>query len=224
MNDQLLTEYQACQSDINANSSSYWTMAGIFIGISAGIFGGILYSLLSNYDKFVEVFKSPTSSPSILIPIGITVLGGVMISILCNLKGWLRRIQYLNVLNYKRMREIEVGLGIYKSWRVHSIDSFKREKISTKECTERDINSFVDRFLEKELSKEQLEHANRPDLKNYLINHIGMERQNKKYRFPSSERYYLCIWRALLTLWILMIVGTWGGIWIPFLNNFLMNR
>ena len=106
----LLTEYQACQHDNSSTSLSYWTLAGIFIGVSSAVFGWLLYALIS------------AASQTFSLPIAISVVGGAIIAILYLLRRWLKRVQFLQAMNYERMREIEGEVGMWKSTRIDALD------------------------------------------------------------------------------------------------------
>jgi len=119
----LLVEYQACQHDNNASGSSYWTLTGIFIGFSSVLLGGLVYGLLQNNELLQTLLLEVKLSPQILALLVIAiVVGGVVIAILCFLRRWLRRVGFLQQINFERMRDIERELGMWKSWRVHGVD------------------------------------------------------------------------------------------------------
>jgi len=112
-----LVEYQVCQQDANSTSSNYWTLAGIFIGVSSVLLAGIIYGVLANDNGFNAIDCTLRTL--------VTIFGVAIITILVFLWFWLKRVNYLTDRNYERMREIELDLGMWKSWRVHSIDTWK---------------------------------------------------------------------------------------------------
>jgi len=125
----LLTEYQACQNDNSYSAQSYWTMAAIFIGISSALLGGFLYGLIQNTKLLrallQEVIPNDALPQAWALCVIVTVVGGVVIAILYFLRRWLRRVAFLQQINFERMRDIERQLGMWKNWRVHGVANWK---------------------------------------------------------------------------------------------------
>ncbi len=44
----LLIEYQVCEQDNDGNFQGYWTLAGIFIGVSSALLAGLIYGVMAN--------------------------------------------------------------------------------------------------------------------------------------------------------------------------------
>ena len=122
----LLTEYQACQQDNNSIGSSYWTMAAIFIGVSSAIIIALMAGIISNENLFNLFMKQTVETQNAieiqtLRTIIVVVVSSIVLILAC-LRLWLRRVTFLQQINYERMREIESQLGMWKSWRVHGVD------------------------------------------------------------------------------------------------------
>jgi len=125
----LLTEYQACQNDVNSESANYWSMARIFYGISTALLVALIFWVVANpevFTTFVAVLskgryatlKGESSLLSIkLLNLIILLASVVTISISHFLRGWLNRVSFLQQINFRRMRDIELELGMWKSWR-----------------------------------------------------------------------------------------------------------
>ena len=120
----LLTEYQALQHDVNSSGSSYWTLASIFIGISSALLLGSVFGVITNEDLYQSWLKQLQGEPSQIQALQtiITVIGVFAVLMLSFVRLWLRRVTFLQQINFERMREIESRLGMWKSWRVHGID------------------------------------------------------------------------------------------------------
>ena len=123
----LLAEYQACHQAINSGSSSYWTLAGIFIGFTSAILGGLIYGVISNQTLTQILLKHIHSTDNrefLMLGIIAWVLSMAILIILYFLKGWLNRYNFLSSLYYKRIREIEIDLGMRKSFIAPAIDDW----------------------------------------------------------------------------------------------------
>lgn len=223
----LLTEYQACQQDNSSTSISYWTLAGIFFGISSALLAALIYGVLANRDLFQILLSETTSSNALnqRIVLGVTlVLGTGIIFVLCFLWGWLKRVGFLQQINYERMREIELELGMWKSWRVHALDQWpikRYDKLSDKEIWDK---------LQKELKgnlntkySEQLEGREYILVKLFKRFHpkgCWPRLRNKVgYIRPSSKLHVKGIFGTLIALWMIPI----GLAAFRFIMTFILN-
>ena len=197
----LLTEYEACQHDNNSSTLEYWTLTGIFIGISSVLLGGILYRLLSN--------NEPSQEALVII----TVLSVAVIVVLAFLCLWVKRVNYLADINYWRMREIELKLGMLKSWRVHSLDKWhklslkKSDKLSNKEINEQWAKLKQKMKATEALSKEYLRLLE--DRKKELVSLCNRYPAPQWYKRPTRELHYPLIIVILIALWVSVPFITW---------------
>lgn len=122
----LLTEYQVCQQYISERATSYWTLTGIFIGFSSVLLGALIYGFLSSPNK-----------ESILFGVATCVISTAVLVIFYFLKFWLKRVSFLQQINFHRMRDIERDLGMWQSWRVHGVDHWRGSQFDS-EITEED--------------------------------------------------------------------------------------
>ncbi len=183
-----LTEYQVCQDAIGSNVLSFWTLCAIFIGVSSALLAGLIYGLLTSeylFDYFAQGIGDQTYQHIWLLPIVVLVLGAGNVVILCSLLGWLKRVNYLSDRHYARMREIERyeiehGRGMWKSWIIHGIDHYEEL------CPEEQalLSKYHDCSWWRNWKSE------------------------KEYDPPSRGRYFLRIFWTLLSLWILVIIGS----------------
>lgn len=191
----LLTEYQALQQDVNSSGSSYWTLASIFIGISSALLLGAVFSVITNEDFYQSWLNQLQGKPSDIKAIQtiIAVIGIFVVLMLSIVRLWLRRVTFLQQLNYERMREIESILGMWKSWRVHGIDHW-----NIKEC---DFDNGVSEKSKLIYYKE----------KNWWCNW----RSGRRYARPSGF-YYNCIFAVLIFLWLYIAFSVAFPIRFPF--------
>ena len=209
----LLVEYQACQHDNNSSASTYWTLAGIFIGISSVLLGGLLYGILSNIQIITKISPNDASTLRIII----SALGAAIIIILLFLYLWLKRVGYLMDKNYQRMREIELKLGMWKSWRVHIRDQWNKmmpKKLrfkgffkSSVELSDEQMNQIWAQVLEKEkkgLSKEY--HGLLEEKQEKLIDLCDRSRLLPWYKHPTRDTHYKVIFFTLIVVWVFFIV------------------
>jgi hypothetical protein len=179
------TEYQACQHDNSSSSLSYWTLAGILIGISSVLLGGLVYGMLANYDlfgNFINVLlegKGAAKGDLLLLKIvnSVILLASIgIILVFYFLKRWLKRVAFLGHLNYERMREIEDDLGMWKSWRVHGIDQWN------------------------ELTNEEKDRLTRYKPQDWWQN----QRNSCEYERPSSDYVDKAIFYILMSAWAII--------------------
>jgi hypothetical protein len=190
----LMTEYQVCQHDNNTSAQNYWLLSSIFIGGSSAVLGWLLYALLTRPD---------------LDPTLISATGGAMIAILIFLKGWAKRIQYLADRNYERMREIELELGMWKSWRIHSLDRWTELGLKRHEpLNKRSINQIWEKLkpeLQKSLHND--EHIKKLEMrKKELVQFCNLHGGQKWYELPIRKVVHKGIIFILIGLWVFLIV------------------
>ena len=121
----LLKEYEICQQSINNNTSRYWIVVSIFIGINTALWGAIAYKIAYNNLGDGKGFEW------ILLPTLATIFGIGMIVIIKRLELWLERVNWLIGIKYHRMREIENELGMRANIYIDCLDNW--EKLSEKQ-------------------------------------------------------------------------------------------
>ena len=199
----LLTEYQACQHDIDSSAHSYWTLAGIFIGVSSVLLAGIIYGVLANNTIF--------STLDCTLRTLITIFSAAIIFILVFLCFWLKRETYLADRNYERMREIEIKLGMQKSLRVPILDEWKKlgfkrsDALSDKEIDER--WKKLKGKLQEGLPPKCFEKLD--ERKKELVEFCNRYPSQKWYERPSRELHYKVIFGTLFALWLILITIVW---------------
>jgi hypothetical protein len=196
----LLAEYQACQEDINSSGNSYWTMAAIFLGISSAIMLGLMGGIIINNDLLQLLVKSTaeTSVPAeiqMLRNIVVVIAIAVILVIAC-LRLWLKRVTFLQQINYERMRDIESQLGMWKSWRVHGVDHWKVET-----C---------------DFDKEIKEIDDKTRLKNYKAKEWWCGWKNRRKYARSSRCWFDVIIAALMFMWVFIIFTILAPLLFPY--------
>lgn len=117
----LLKEYEVCQQHINTLGTQNWQSASIFLLVNALILAFVFSMKTHDRDSFMLV-----------------LITGVMVSLIFYLwRSWIKRQQFVQVMAYQRMREIEQELGLWKNWYVCIFD-----KLQSKELEESRLNSF----------------------------------------------------------------------------------
>ena len=194
-----LVEYQVCQQDANSTSSNYWTLAGIFIGVSSVLLGWLLYGMLANA---VNTYAFRTI---------ITVVGVSMMMVLVFLWFWLKRVNYLADRYYDRMHEIEIKLGMHKNFRISAIDEWTRlgfksaDKLSEKEINKR-WNKLKPELLKRLASEYDVELDK---LKQDLVEYCNRCPRQRWYERPSRNLHYRAIFSILIGLWSFAILIAW---------------
>ena len=185
----LLTEYSSCQQDNIAASSNYWTVTGIFIAVSSALLGGIIYAITST-SSFIDVLQSdPTSrlsSQNHVTLVLASIMGIIVIMILSSLRLRLRRVRFLQQLNFERMREIESKLGIRKSWRVHGIDHWEI------------VNAGFD---------ERITNENKKMLLDYKSPNWWAQKKSSHTYASSGVNAFNGIYTILIFLWALLVTN-----------------
>lgn len=178
-----LSEYAACQQEVDSNSQCYWTIAAIFIGVSSALLAGFIYGILSNNDLltlFVNATTVHADKQIWLLRIISVVLGTANIVILCALRRWLKRTNYINDRYFDRMRDIEKNKNMFKSWIIYGIDKYN------------DLSCYEHQLIRKYRDDKWW---------------LSM-RAKKEYAPPSRNTSFVCVFITLVTLWSLILVGT----------------
>jgi hypothetical protein len=186
----LLTEYQVCQQDQNANVQSYWTLSGIFIAFTSVLLGGLIYGVLSNKDLLKYIIQPGLSSDKrelLMLGMITVVLGAAVLVILWILRGWLKRVNLASHLHYKRMREIELKLGLRKSFLIEGLDNWKN--------------------LKKQMNSEEGGKNLIRELNTFYEKWNGREEIPKRYEPSSSTWHHRWIIYTLLVLWFFVLVA-----------------
>lgn len=203
----LLKEYELCQHDKSSSSTSYWTLAGIFIGVSSAILAGLLYGIFANNSLFQALVKILFSLDEItndieikqvkVVAVCMLLLGIAMIIIICKLWRWLRRTQFLAFRNDERMREIERILKMWKSHIIHGIDNANEDKWGELPIIEREhMSCYKQRDWWKEQKKEAI------------------------YEHPSSGSTHKWIFGTLFSLWIIVTLLSIPILIMAYLNKY----
>ena len=108
--DILLKEYEVCQSGNDAIGSQVWTSTSIFMSVNVSLLGALIYGLVHYLAKDGDAVTCP-----VLPLVCITILAIGLIIILICWKRWLNRTKFVRRINHKRMRQIEVELGMAKN-------------------------------------------------------------------------------------------------------------
>ncbi len=196
-----LVEYQVCQQDANSTSSNYWTLAGIFIGVSSVLLAGIIYGVLANNNGFYAI--------DCILRTIVTIFGVAIITILLFLWFWLKRVNYLADRYYDRMHEIEIKLGMHKNFRITAIDEWTRlgfksaDKLSEKEINKR-WNILKPELLKRLAPEYEVELDK---LKQDLVEYCNRCPRQHWYGRPSRGLHFVVIFSILITLWLLLILN-----------------
>ena len=210
-----LVEYQVCQQSQNSTTQSYWTLSGIFIGISSILLGGLIFGILSNNLSINTPINITT------LRLIITVLGAGIIIILLFLWLWLKRVNYLTDRGYERMREIELDLGMWKSLRVTAIDEWNKQHLKSFEnLPDKKIDELWNKIkgkLEEGISEEHKKKL--APVKKELVNWCNACNRHSPqhwYSRPSRTLHYNVLLGILIFLWVFTILSVW-------LLNIVMN-
>jgi hypothetical protein len=210
----MLTEYQACQNDNSSTAQNYWLLSGIFIGLSTALLGALLYGILTNFQVVTTLIEKDAHTLRTIV----AVIGASIIIILTFLYFWVKRIHYLADRNFARMREIELELGMWKSWRIHIPDRWndirgrkikcKRRKSKTS-CLFPNITKMRKKLCE--MRKRLLTKAQEGISEEYveLLNQKHKElfkicyrcKRQHWYEKPSRQLHYKVILFTLIVVW-----------------------
>ena len=191
---------------INSSASRYWIIVGIFMGISTALLGGVAYGFMSNSIRLnVNIWVT-------IVPL---VLGSGIIVILVGLKRYVRRVTYIMRLNYERMREIEVELGMWRNWRVHILDQWHRKRNElgfndSDRLSDKDRKKIWDELL-KELKIELSEEGFKQLLerKESLIKLCDRWQRGKPFRsyeLPSGLESMTRIFCTVILMWVALMI------------------
>ncbi len=189
--DSKLVEYQVCQQAINSGATSYWTVTGIFVGLSGVLLGAVIFGIISNQsllDRFVNMPSPTTSGQVFVVQILATFVGLGMLVVYYALWRWMRRVRYLQQQGFRRMREIELALWMRNSLVITAIDRWEDLKVEEKARI-------------RELGLEECCKA---------------EKAKREYEIPSSQLPYRLIILVLTFLWGITIIGVWI---VPLISN-----
>jgi hypothetical protein len=211
----LLTEYQVWQDDHNSSIQSYWIIVGIFVGVSSALLGGILAGILQSENSLNIFISNENNNIYLVSRILISVFSVGIIIVLGLLWSWLYRENYLSQRGYERMREIELELGMWKSWRIHAIDTWHDLHITNydKQWDNRSIDErwaqLRDRLIKGMSSKyiEKLE-ANKDMLIDWC-NTTSKISPRRWFQRQSSRLHFPIIFGTLMFLWFLLAISTW---------------
>jgi len=110
----LLKEYELCQQLIISIGHQMWTSTTIFMSVNVAILGWVAYGIIT---------KGALVGNSIFL---ILALGLGIIIILVFWMGWINRMHFLTRINFRRMRDIEIVLGMSKTSMSNSLDEWNR--------------------------------------------------------------------------------------------------
>ncbi len=183
-------EYQVCEQDNAAIFQGFWTLAAIFIGLSSAFLAGLIYALIASKSLIDTMLTGNDPWETLVIGIIALVVSAANVVILRKLKGWHRRIMFNQRLNLRRMREIEVKLGMQKSLRVLAIENWQE--------LEQELNEFE----REENNKDKFDK-----IKGELLEWRQRKRESKEYEPASSKKHFPCILYTLMSLWGLVIIA-----------------
>ncbi len=109
----LLKEYEIAQHHLNALNAQVWLATSIFLSINSGV--------------LAYIFKQSLNSLDVLVPVFVSVIGIIAILILALWKRWIKRVQFVHLITYHRMRQIEEALGLWKNRFVAALDDSKND-------------------------------------------------------------------------------------------------
>ena len=186
----LLTEYQVLQQDASSSNTSFWTMTGIFVGFTSALLGGLVLGILSNKDMTGVILNGSEGSKEFLMLGIITwVIAMLVLVILCFLKSWYRRDRFLWQLNYRRMRQIELTLGMRFNLLISGLEEWKR--------LEAEIASWVESE-----QQETLKYEIKQEVEKLRID------MSQLYE-PRTGRWHITgIFYTLIIVWALVLVGS----------------
>jgi hypothetical protein len=121
--EKLLKEYELCEQQNQSISHEIWTSTTIFMSANVILLTGLVYATIRS-DLLTSLFS--WGNTKILAQVaslgGIVIVGVGIILIFLRWIGWLKRMQFLTVTNYVRMRQIEKELGMRKNWLAFGYD------------------------------------------------------------------------------------------------------
>lgn len=121
----LLKEYESCQQHNESIGSQTWTSTTIFMTVNVSLLAGLVYGILTSEtlaNAIAQKDIATTIPQTIIALVGIVLVGGGVIAILCRWISWLKRMRFLTGLNYQRMNAIERVLVMRRHWLVRYFD------------------------------------------------------------------------------------------------------
>ncbi len=185
-----LVEYKACQEDNSSIFQGFWTLAAIFIGLSSAFLAGLIYAVIANKSLIDTMLTGNDPWKTLVIGIIALVVSAANVIILRKLKGWHRRIMFNQRLNLRRMREIEVKVGMQKSLRVLAIENWQ------------ELKQELNEFEREENNKDKFDK-----IKRELLEWCNCTKDCKEYEPPSSRKHFPCILYTLMSLWGVAIIA-----------------
>jgi hypothetical protein len=198
----LLKEYEACQSHNNSLGNQAWISISIIITVNILLLGQVIYNIM------LKSFPITGYANLVLV----TLLGLVMIFILIIFKLWDKRIDFLTWMNYDRMREIEMRLGMWKNWRVRGLDLKYNPKLQGKW---RNLNPNIKSKLnELSLHFPQYSKENKK-IKNEIF--------EMWYKSPTTRGFWKFdnIFHILIGLWAAIVLLEWSIYFCSFIRRCL---
>lgn len=187
-----LTEYQVCQEAHHSHVVGYWTLSGIFIGFTSVLLGGLILGILSN-ESLSSVILNPKlpqtqSREFLIVGLIVSLVSMAVLIILYFLKRWLVRIDFLIFVNYLRMHEIELRVGMRQGVRIKGLEHWE---------------SLKDEAAKLEVGEEKMHKLKEELNKIYRI----IEQDGIKYERPSHRWHHKKIFLTLFGLWSSVLVG-----------------
>lgn len=193
----LLAEYQACQRHNDSAGNQIWVSITIMITVNLAVLGLVLINLI--------LTSGPAEGGGRLIIVLLISL--LMIYILLLFQKWNIRTDFINKLNWERMRQIEEVMHMLKNWRVHGLDCKYDKK------RKREYNTLPDYV------KTHIDNLN------YLKAKCSLTAKPDKYVSPTSTGLlrFNCILWVLISVWcgvciIELLIYFFGNI-----RNFMIN-
>lgn len=217
----LLKEYEICHEDNKAQSSRYWGIFGIYVSVNVAVFGALIYGLLNS--DFLTRFANAKGSYEVIAYYAIAMILIVAFAVITVLlKIWLDRSNYLISNNHKRIHEIELELGMYRSLKIHIIDKWHQKKQELKiknnsNISENDNNKIWEKIwddlsTEYDTEKFALLQNNKDTIENFV------KYQPKSYSRPSRYVAYGIFW-VIFIVWSIVFYYVLYSILLPFIGT-----
>jgi hypothetical protein len=187
-----LSEYQACQSHHDSISTEFWAVTAIIMSLSTALLGGIIFAILSKktFNNIVDI--------ELTMKFLICAVGLGMIFILIITMFWLKRLQFLQRVFQKRMREIEEQLGMRKNWLTHGLDI---TNLKTK-CDESDI---IPAYVKDDVASYARKFISRNSFGIFSPIHFF-----NRYERPLGSQIMFLIFSIGIIFWIALIIAILG--------------
>jgi hypothetical protein len=179
--DILLKEYELCQEANQHVANHYWLVVGVFMSVNTAILAAIAYGIMSGN------FSADTKGW--LFFVAVLVLGLGIIFILYCYRRYLIRVDFQILMNYERMRDIEIELDMWKNWRIFGLDNFQKKD---------GVYSFDDRKISEAMKTRLTSYRSLQWWEHW--------KECEKYMHPVGEQAAKCgIW-TLMFLWVAFIL------------------